>query len=198
MTHVTRTYKWEGVVELNKWDLLCGYKRGKLDFCEYRVYDKQCRVKFSMTIQCTKDIVDYFYFDLWGPSLIMLKGGAQYLLTFVNDYFRKVWVYFLKKRSNVFVTFKQWKAMIKKRTSKKIKRLRTDNGLEFCSYEFHEFCKNEGISRHRTIMNTSQQNRVLKCMNRTLLEKKHIVCFYKPKWQKTFRLKQLTCLLSDE
>jgi hypothetical protein len=52
------------VVELNKRDLLCGYKRGKLDFCEYRVYDKQCRVKFSMTIQCTKDIVDYFYFDL--------------------------------------------------------------------------------------------------------------------------------------
>jgi transposase InsO family protein len=184
------------VVELNKQDLLYGYKRGKLDFCEYRVYDKQCSVKFSMTIQCTKGIVDYFYFDLWGLSPIMLKGGAQYLLTFINDYSRKVWVYFLeKKKSNVFVTFKQWKTMIKKRTSKKIKRLRTDNGLKFFSYEFHEFCKNEGIFRHCTIINTSKQNRVLKCINRTLLEKKHIVCFHKLKCQKTFKLKQLTWLV---
>jgi hypothetical protein len=31
-------------------------------------------------------------------SLVILKGRAQYMLNFINDYFRKVWVYFLKTR----------------------------------------------------------------------------------------------------
>jgi len=39
---------------------------------------------------------------------------------------------------------------VEKQTEKKVKRLRTDNGLEFCNNEFNEFCANEGIARHRT------------------------------------------------
>ncbi|KAJ9547247.1 hypothetical protein OSB04_019790 [Centaurea solstitialis] len=54
---------------------------------------------------------------------------------------------------------------------KKIKRLRTDNGLEFCSGEFDRFCKDEGIARHRTVRHTPQQNGVAERMNRTLLER---------------------------
>ena len=93
------------------------------------------------------------------------------MLTFIDDYSRKVWVYFLKNKSAVFVTFKQWKTLIKKQTSKKIKRFRTDNGLEYCSGEFDEFCKNEGIVRHRTVRGTPQQNGVVERMNITLLER---------------------------
>ena len=41
--------------------------------------------------------------------------------------------------------------MIEKQTDKKIKQLRTDNELEFYSSEFDEYCKNEGIIRHKTM-----------------------------------------------
>ena len=61
--------------------------------------------------------------------------------------------------------------MIEKQTRKQIKRLRTNNGMEFCGKKFNEFCKNEGILRQRTIRHTPQQNGVAKRMNRTLLEK---------------------------
>lgn len=60
--------------------------------------------------------------------------------------------------------------MIEKQTGKQVKRLRTDNGLEFCNDEFNEFCKNKGIARHRTVRMTPQQNGVAERMNRTLLE----------------------------
>lgn len=80
-------------------------------------------------------------------------------------------MFFLKHKDEVFKYFKQWKALIEKQTGKKIKRLRTDNGLEFCSGEFNEFCKNEGIVRHRTVKYTPQQNGVAERMNRTLLER---------------------------
>ena len=52
-----------------------------------------------------------------------------------------------------------------------MKIFRTDNGLEFCSTEFDNFCKSEGIIRHRTTVGTPQQNGVAERMNRTLLER---------------------------
>jgi hypothetical protein len=150
---------------------LNGQKIEKLDYCEHCFFGKQCRVKFSIAQHRTKGTVDYIHSDLWGPSLVSSKGGHRYLLTFFDDYSRKVWVYFLKNKSNVFVTFKQWKTLIEKQTGKKIKCFRTNNGLEYCSGEFDEFCKNEGIVRHRTVRKTPQQNGVAERMNKTLLER---------------------------
>ena len=50
--------------------------------------------------------------DLWGPSLVAFLGGSRYYITFIDDSSRKVWVYFLKNKFDVFETFKKWKAMV--------------------------------------------------------------------------------------
>jgi hypothetical protein len=75
-----------------------------------------------MIIHRTKDTINYIHLNLWGSFSIMSKYGAQYLLLFIDDHPIKIWMYFLKRKSDV---------LIKKQTSKKIKRLRTNNGLEF-------------------------------------------------------------------
>ena len=62
-------------------------------------------------------------------------------------------------------------------TEKMIKRLRTDNGLEFCSSDFEKFCKSKGIARHRTVRNTPQQNDLAERMNMTLIEKVRCMLF---------------------
>ncbi|KAG9442249.1 hypothetical protein H6P81_018103 [Aristolochia fimbriata] len=160
-----------GLNLLSKRGLLCGQSTGKMDFCEHCVFGKQKRVAFSTGIHRTKGTLDYIHSDLWGPAQVVSKGGARYLLTFIDDFSRKVWVYFLKSKSDVFTNFKQWKCMIEKQTGRQIKRLRTDNGLEFCSGEFNKFCKDEGIVRHHTVRHTPQQNGVAERMNRTLLER---------------------------
>ena len=145
---------------LSKHGLLDGIKIGKLDFCEHCVYGKQTRVKFITAIHKTNGTIDYIHYDLWGPALVPLKGGARYLLTFIDDFSRKVQVYFLKHKNDVFPTFKKWKAMIENQTGKKIKRLRMDNDMEFYGSQFNEFCENESIVRHRTVPHTPQQNGV--------------------------------------
>jgi hypothetical protein len=61
--------------------------------------------------------------------------------------------------------------MIEKQSGKEVKYLRTDNGLEFCSEEFNAYCRKNGITRHRTVAHTPQQNGVAERMNRTILEK---------------------------
>ena len=89
-------------------------------------------------------MMDYIHFDLWDREHVSSKGGASYLLMFIDDFSRKVWVYFLKHKNEVFHTFKKWKVLVEKHTNKKIKRLQIDNGLEFCEGQFNELCKNEG------------------------------------------------------
>lgn len=60
-------------------------------------------------------------------------------------------------------------ALIEK-TEKKIKILRTDNGTEYESNEFHDFCKEAGIKRETTTPYTPERNGVEERKNRTIME----------------------------
>ncbi|TXG68247.1 hypothetical protein EZV62_003182 [Acer yangbiense] len=92
--------------------------------------------------------------DLWGPSKVSTHGGNRYFLSLIDDHSRKVWIYLLKSKDQAFENFKAWKRQVENQTSKTIKVLRTDNGLEFCNEEFNSFCNNEGIIRHKTVRHT--------------------------------------------
>ena len=131
----------------------------------------QRKVSFKAAIHRTKLTFDYVHSGLWGPSREPSIEGSRYLLTIIDDYSRKVWVFFLKSKDEVFREFKDWKTMIEKQTGKQVKKLRTDNGLEFVKDEFTSFCKRLGIVRHRTYAERPQQIGVAERMNRTLLEK---------------------------
>ena len=71
-------------------------------------------------------------------------------------------VYILKHKNEAFKTFKQWKELIENQTGKRIERLRKNNGLEYLDGEFAEFCRNNGIARHKTIRKTPQPEGHLK------------------------------------
>ena len=61
--------------------------------------------------------------------------------------------------------------MIEKKTSRSIKTLRTDNGLEFVDDKLLQHSAREGIVRHRTCAGRPQQNGIAERMNKTLLER---------------------------
>nr|GFA42346.1 copia LTR rider [Tanacetum cinerariifolium] len=61
--------------------------------------------------------------------------------------------------------------LVENQTGRTVKKLRTDNGLEFCNREFEQLCIESGISRHLTDTGTPQQNKVAERMNRTLMDK---------------------------
>nr|GEV99348.1 retrovirus-related Pol polyprotein from transposon TNT 1-94 [Tanacetum cinerariifolium] len=56
--------------------------------------------------------------------------------------------------------FKEWKQLVENQTGRTVKKLRADNGLEFCNREFEELCIESGISRHLTVAKTPQQNEI--------------------------------------
>lgn len=61
--------------------------------------------------------------------------------------------------------------IVETQIGKKLKKLKTDNGLEFVNQEFNDFCKVNGIVRHKTVRHTPQQNGLYETMNMTTLEK---------------------------
>jgi transposase InsO family protein len=98
------------------------------------------------------------------------RGGQVYFLTFIDDFSRKVWVYFMRHKSKKFAKFKMRKAEVENQTGRKIKCLRTENGTEYTNDEFRVFCEQHGIRRHFTIRKTPQQNGVAERMNRSIVE----------------------------
>ena len=56
----------------------------------------------------------------------------------------------MKKKDEAFKWFCTFKALVENQTGKKIKILRTNNGTEYESNEFHDFCKEAGIKRETT------------------------------------------------
>ncbi|GJW66597.1 retrovirus-related pol polyprotein from transposon TNT 1-94 [Tanacetum coccineum] len=57
----------------------------------------------------------------------------------------------LRFKHEAFVKFKEWKQLLENQTRRTAKKLRTDNGLEFCNWGFEQLCTESGIARHLTI-----------------------------------------------
>ena len=75
-----------------------------------------------------------------------------------------------KDEDSVLETFKNWKALVENQTNRRLKVVRTDNGLELCNKDFNDNCAKNGITRHRTCSDTPQQNGIVERMNKTILE----------------------------
>ena len=74
-------------------------------------------------------------------------SGYVYYVSFIDDFSRKTWIYFMKNKDEVFSKFKEFKALIENHTENKIKTFRSDNGREFTSNKFKDLCKESGIKR---------------------------------------------------
>jgi transposase InsO family protein len=160
-----------GLKVLYDHNLLPSLKSLKLDFYKHCIYGKHNRQRFKTGRHTSEEILDYIHSDVWGPSPTILYGGSSYFVTFIDDFSRKVWIYMLKRKVDVFTFFIQFRALVEKITSRSIKCLRTDNGGEFTSMEFENYCKEFGIDRHKTTPYTPQQNGFFERMNMTLLER---------------------------
>lgn len=100
--------------------------------------------------------------DVMGPTRTPSYSGFHYMLMIVDDYSRYAWVYFMENKSEAFSKFMEFKNIVEKEFGSKIKCLRTENGGEYMSGEFINYCNHHGIRRQMTCPSTPQQNGVAK------------------------------------
>jgi transposase InsO family protein len=114
--------------------------------------------------------LELFHSYVCGPMPSSSISGYVYYVSFIHDYSRKTWIYFLKSKDEVFSKFKEFKALIENIFERNIKILRPDNGGEYTLKEFVNFCRDVRIKREITTPYNPQQNGVAERKNRTIME----------------------------
>jgi hypothetical protein len=77
--------------------------------CESCILGKHKRTMFPQSSNDAKQQLDLVHNDLYGPMQTKSIGGSFYFLTFIDDFSRKIWIYFLKHELKTFAKFKEFK-----------------------------------------------------------------------------------------
>ena len=64
-------------------------------------------------------ILELVHSDVFGPMSVPLLGKSVYYVSFIDDFSRNTWIYFLRKKSKVFDRFEKlrlwWKTRQRRR-----------------------------------------------------------------------------------
>jgi len=143
----------------------------KGDICETCAKSKLSVKPFPKAAENREnEVLSLIHTDICGPMNKQSAGGARYFATFIDDYSRYTFVYFLKTRDQILNAFKDFVVFAERQCGKKIKAVRSDNGREYVSRDFENFMSENGIKRQLTVPYTPQQNGVAERANRTLVE----------------------------
>ena len=76
------------------------------------------------------ELLELIHTDQCGPMQTRSLGGAWYFPIFVDNRSRFTWAYFIRRKSDVFEYFKEFRIKVEKKTGKYIQILRSDKGGE--------------------------------------------------------------------
>ena len=128
-------------------------------------YRKAHHLPYEESIFKAKEPLELGHSDVFGkvkqPSIM----GYKYIITFIDDFSKYVWVDFMKEKSEALDKFKEFKNKVESEVGHKIKCIRIDNGGEYTSDEFFEYLQAHKIRRQSTCPSTPQQNGVAKRKN---------------------------------
>ncbi len=86
--------------------------------CEACQLGKQEKCPFLHDKHVSRNLLELVHSDVWCPTKIVSMGGCRFYVTFIHDHTCKVWVYFMKEKSEVFTHFQSFKAMVEKQAGK--------------------------------------------------------------------------------
>jgi hypothetical protein len=115
------------------------------EVCEGCIFGKQHRESYSNRTWKDREHLALVHSYLCAPMETISFGKARYFLTFIDDFSRKTWVYFLQEKYEVFSHFLDFKVLVENQSGFKIVTLRKYNGGEYRSNEFLNYCRKNGI-----------------------------------------------------
>ena len=115
-------------------------------------------------------ILQLVHSDVCGPFRTNSLGGGRYFVTFIDDFSKKTWIYFIANKSQVLSKFQHLVNLLETSTGRRVQALRSDNGGEYTSANFRDYCLAKGIAREFSPPYTPQRNGIAERRNRSLLD----------------------------
>ncbi|KAL6334508.1 hypothetical protein AAG906_016061 [Vitis piasezkii] len=143
-------------------------------------YGKAHQLPYEESKWKAKGPLELIHSDVFGPVKQASLSGMKYMVTFIDDFSRYVWVYFMKEKSETFSKFKEFKEMTKQRLIKE----------SYTSNEFFYFLRECRVRHQFTCANTPQKsserkNRHLAEICRSMLHAKNVLGWFWAEAMKT-------------
>jgi len=100
--------------------------------------------------------LEMIHSNFCGPFSTTSTAIHKYFVIFIDDFSRKCWIFFRRKKYETFSKFVEFKTLVEKETGKKVKALKSDNGGEYVLNEFKKLCAKEGIQRELKVPHNPQ------------------------------------------
>jgi len=111
--------------------------------------------------------LEIIFSDVW-TSPILSIDGLRYYCMFVDHFTCYIWLYPMKRKSDVLIIFPKFKSLVENFHKQQIKILYTDNGGEYIG--LRPFLRNHGISHHTTPPHTPEHNGISERRNHHIVE----------------------------
>jgi len=112
--------------------------------------------------------LELIHSDIIGP-LKESRNNFKYILTFLDDFTRKSWIYLLKRKSEVPEIFENFIRMVTNESNLTITKIQSDNGKEYTSRKFIDICNKAGIQRNLIVPRNPQSNERAERLNGTII-----------------------------
>jgi histone deacetylase 1/2 len=99
--------------------------------------------------------LDLVFSDVWGPAPTSV-GQNNYYVSFIDDFSKFTWLYFLQHKSEVFQRFHDFQNLVERLFNRKIVVVQTDWGGEY--QRLNSLFQRIGISHHVSCPHAHQQN----------------------------------------
>lgn len=149
------------------------------ELCEVCLKGKQTRLPFNIIKEDkkAKRILEVISTDVCGPINPPTHDGKRYFVTFIDHFSHFCICYLLTRKNEVLEKFQEYVKSAEAKFNTKIERIRCDNGGEYSSQAFKDFCKKKGIKCQYTVARNPEQNGVAERFNRTIMEKARCLIF---------------------
>ncbi len=105
------------IISQNK--LPCSSKSPSESVCDACLQAKCHQFPFPKSSSVSSNPLDLIHSDVWGPASDSV-GAKRYYVSFIDDYSKFVWIYFLKFKSEVFEKFHDFQNMVERQFNRKI------------------------------------------------------------------------------
>nr|KYP51497.1 Retrovirus-related Pol polyprotein from transposon TNT 1-94 [Cajanus cajan] len=138
------------------------------DFCDSCCIAKSHRLPSQPSTTVYSKPLELVFLDVWVPASLESSCGYLYFLTCVDACTKYMWIYLLRRKSDVYSNFQNFKALAEKQFQTPLKSVQTDGGGEFRT--LIPFLQQEGILHRLTCPYMHHQNGTVERRHRHIIE----------------------------
>ena len=115
------------------------------------------------------EILETIHSDVMGPISIKSFTGKRYILTFIDEYSRKSWIFLLENKKEVTRITINFFTYLQVQFKYNIKSFHTDQGTEYKNDKILNYCKKHGIVKTFSPPHSPQNNGLAERFNYTII-----------------------------